>query len=68
MRKATIDEKQVELGSEVLCCRRRRRSSVHVDLIGFTGYVQLILLPPLVAFFLTGGVILVVAQVFNPQG
>ena len=68
MRKATIDEKQGELGAEVLRCRRRRRSSVHVDLIGVAGYVQLILLPPLIAFFLTGGVIFVVVKVFNPQG
>ena len=68
MPQATIDEKRDELGSEVLRCCPRRRSSVHVDLVGFTGYMQLILLPPLIAFFVTGGVILVVAKVFDPQG
>ena len=68
MLQATIDEKRGELGSEILRCRRRRRSSVHVDLVGLAGYVQLILLPPLIACFLTGGVIFVVAKVFDPHG
>ena len=68
MSTSTLSEKQSELGSEVLRCRRRRRSSVHVDLAGIGGYIQLILLPPLIACLLTGGVIFFVAKVFEPHG
>ena len=64
----TLDVTDGGLGSEVLSCRRRRRSSVHVDLIGVGGYIQLILVPPLIAFFLTGGVALLLAKGLNVQG
>ncbi len=69
MATATLDTgKQSTLGGEVLRCRRCRRSSVHVNLIGITGYIQLVLLPPMVALFATGAVILFLSKVLEVQG
>ena len=55
-------------GAEVLTCRRNRRSSVHINLMGITGFVQLILLPPIAALFCTGAVIMFLVKVLHIQG
>ncbi len=56
------------LGAEVLTCRRNRRSSVRIGLMGIAGIVQLILLPPLAALFCTGSVIMFLTKVVHLQG
>ena len=68
MSTVALDVADRGLGSKVLECRRRRRSSVHVDLIGVAGYLQLILFPPILALILTGGVMVLLAKGLNIQG